>query len=126
MNFVITAYRNLAVERKLRVIVMGTTGLALILASAAILVYDQIAARVMMSNDIGVLSQIFSANSTAALSFDDRAAGEELLSTLRVKTHITDAFLLSADGRVFAAYHRAGIRTPAAPPAIFPDARRWF
>ena len=102
-----TRYRNLPVKHKLRLVIMVTVGAALMLACAAVLAYDQIAARDSMRNDLAVLAEIFSANSTAALSFNDRPAAEELLSTLSAKRHITAAFIHSADGKQFASYHRA-------------------
>src|SRR5512147_1716351 len=97
-----TRYRNLAVQQKLRLIVMATVSLALLLACAAVLAYDQIEARESMRNDLGVLADIFSANSSAALSFNDGPAAEELLSTLQAKAHVVSAFLYAADGKLFA------------------------
>ena len=101
-----TRYRNLAVKHKLRLIIMATVSVALLLACAAVLAYDQIAARDSMRNDLGVLAEIFGANSSAALSFNDRPAAEELLSTLKAKQHVVAAFLYAADGKLFATYYR--------------------
>src|SRR5690349_8232182 len=95
-----TRYRNLPIKHKLRLVIMVTVGCALMLACGAILIYDQIAARESMRNDLDVLAEIFSANSTAALTFNDRPAAEELLSTLKAKRHITAAFLYGSDGTV--------------------------
>ena len=119
-----TRYRNLPIKHKLRLLIMATVSCALMLACAAVLVYDQITARESMRNDLDVLAEIFSANSTAALSFNDRAAAEELLSTLQAKQHITSAFLYQSDGTVFARYRRPGAAgRPVTPPPID---RTWF
>ena len=61
-----------------------------------------------MRHDLEVLADIFSANSTAALTFNDPYAAQgRLLATLHAKQHITAAaFLYSADGKVFANYRR--------------------
>ena len=120
-----TRYRNLSIKHKLRLLIMATVSCALILACAALLVYDQVAARESMRNDLDVLAEIFSANSTAAISFNDGPAAEELLSTLQAKQHITFAALFRPDGTVFARYRRDGspagrVMTP--PPAD----RTWF
>ena len=117
-------YRNLPIKHKLRLVIMATVSCALMLACAAVVVYDQIAARESMRNDLDVLAEIFSANSTAALSFNDRPAAEELLSTLRAKQHITSAFLYRADGTAFASYHRPG----ASGEMVLPSSgdRTWF
>jgi signal transduction histidine kinase/CheY-like chemotaxis protein len=53
-----------------------------------------------------VLADIFSANSTAALTFSDSQAAGELLATLHLNQHITAAFLYSADGKPMATYRR--------------------
>ncbi len=113
-----TRYRNLPVKHKLRLVIMLTVMCALMLACAAVLFYDQIAARESMRNDLDVLAEIFSANSTAALSFNDRPAAEELLATLEAKHHITSAFLYQPDGKVFAGYLRKGAAARVAPPQI--------
>jgi Periplasmic sensor domain len=56
------------------------------------------------------------ANSTAALSFGDQNAAEELLSSLRAKPHLRVAFIYSADGNLFAAYRRVGVPKSSAVP----------
>jgi hypothetical protein len=120
-----TRYRNLSIKHKLRLLIMATVSCALMLACTALLVYDQIAARESMRNDLDVLAEIFSANSTAALSFNDSQTAEELLSALQAKQHVVFASLFRPDGTVFAKYHRQG--TPAGqimtPP---PVDRTWF
>ena len=118
-------YRNLSIKHKLRLLIMATVSCALMLACAALLVYDQIAARGSMRNDLNVLAEIFSANSTAALSFNDGPAAEELLSTLEAKQHVTFAALFRPDGTVFAKYRREGVdaRQVLLPP---PVDRTWF
>jgi two-component system, sensor histidine kinase and response regulator len=112
-----TRYRKLPIKYKLRMVIMFTVIAALILACTAVLVYDQLAARDSMLNDLGVLADIFSSNSTAALSFKDLPAANELLSTLVVKHHIVTAIIYSADGKPFASYHRA--REPIRTPVLF-------
>jgi hypothetical protein len=55
---------------------MATVSCAPMLLVPQFCVYDQIAARASMRNDLDVLAEIFSANSTAALSFNDGPAAE--------------------------------------------------
>jgi signal transduction histidine kinase/DNA-binding response OmpR family regulator len=110
-----SAYRNLNVRLKLRLIVMATVTAALLCACAAVIVYDRMAARESMRNDLEVMAEMLGANSTAALSFEDSRVGEEILSTLRVKRQIVAARLLTAGGRSLAAYRRV-----SAPPSAMP------
>ncbi|MDP9113340.1 MAG: ATP-binding protein [Acidobacteriota bacterium] len=99
-------YRNLPVAKKVLLAGMLVGLIATVLGSAWLLVDEQIQARAAMHNDVEVLADIFSANSTAALTFNDATAAKELLATLHAKQHITAAFLYSADGKPFASYRR--------------------
>ncbi len=114
-------YRNLPVAKKLQwaSMIVGIT--AMLLASGSLLVDDQIQGRDRMGRDLGVLADIVSANSTAALTFNDPYAARELLATLQAKQHITAAFLYSADGKVFATYRRESGLKGAAAPALRKD-----
>ncbi len=106
-----SSYLNLSVKYKLNLLIGATVTSALILACSTVLVYDQMAARDSLRNDLGMVAEIFSANSTAALSFNDASAAEELLTTLRVKRNVVAGFLYTADGKLFAAYRRQqGVR----------------
>jgi len=107
-------YRNLPIRHKLRLIIMSAVTAALVFASAVVLGYDQLSLREEMRNDLSVLAEIFGANNTAALTFGDQRAAEELLAGLRVKRHIAAAFIYDAKGKPFAAYRRAD--TPASSP----------
>jgi hypothetical protein len=79
---------------------------AMLAASGSLLIDEQIVGREALRRDLGVLADIFSANSTAALTFNDAEAARELLATLHLNQHITAAFLYSADGKPIAAYRR--------------------
>ena len=87
--------------------------------------YDQIAARREMRSDLDVLAEIVGSNSTAAVTFGDRRAAEELLSGLKAKKHIVTAVIYSDDGKPFASYRRdAGAADPRCP--CFEPARSRF
>src|SRR5260370_25623527 len=118
-------YRNLPVKHKLRLLIGPAVSSALILAFAAVLVYDQLAARDALRNDLGILTEIFSANSTATLTFNDASAADELLATLRVKRHVVAAFLYTANGTLFARYDRAREPRRLSPPVLADDSSRF-
>jgi hypothetical protein len=77
---IIAPYRNLAVRHKLTLIILFAWLAALIPASVAVVIYDQIAARREMRSDLEVIAEIVGSNSTAALTFGDGRAASELLS----------------------------------------------
>ena len=117
-------YRNLDVKRKLRYLIMFTVAAALVLASAAILAYDWYAGAEQLREDLKTEAKVFASNSTAALTFGDQKAAEEMLSALMVKPHIITAVLYDAGGKRFASYHRLGSPDTVAPP-MRPDVV-WF
>jgi signal transduction histidine kinase/DNA-binding response OmpR family regulator len=119
-------YRNLAVRHKLRLIIMFAVMVALSVASVAVLLYDQVTLRQDMRSDLHALAAIIASNSTAALSFGDQRAAEELLAGLRAKPSIIEAYLYQPTGKAFAGYREGGAgskRTMA--PAVEADASRF-
>ncbi|MGA2114317.1 MAG: response regulator [Bryobacteraceae bacterium] len=119
-----TRYRNLRVKHKLWLIIMFTVSVALLLACGAVLTYDQVATREATRDDLEVLAEIVGSNSTAALTFGDQRAAEELLGGLKAKRHIVAAFVYSADGKPFASYQAEAARKLSAPP-LKPDGSRF-
>ncbi len=117
-------YRNLPVRLKLRLIVMGIVTTALLVACSVIVAYDQIEARRSMRSELVVAADIFAANSTAALTFDDARAARELLSSLKANQHIIDAAIFAEGGGVFAEYRRQS--EPLNPPAKWRADGSWF
>ncbi|HXJ39059.1 MAG TPA: response regulator [Bryobacteraceae bacterium] len=110
-------YRNLTIKGKLRLIIMATAGVALMMACAALLTYDQLAFRDSMRSDIGVLAEIVGSNSTAALSFSDSNDAAAILAGLKANRSITRAYFYSATGAPFAEYERSvNSRIGTAPP----------
>src|ERR1039457_6880399 len=107
-------YRNLSIKQKLRLIVVSTLSLALLLASAAVLTYEQVASRAGLQSDLQALAEVVGSNSTVALTFRDQMAGEEILGGLKAKRHIAAAFLFLSDGQLLSAY-RAPSNPPLAP-----------
>jgi signal transduction histidine kinase/CheY-like chemotaxis protein len=85
---------------------MGTVCIALLLACVAVLLYDHIILYETAENDLGILTEILAANTSAALTFDDPRTAKELLSGLKARRSVEFAVIYSADGRVFASYNR--------------------
>jgi hypothetical protein len=75
-------YKNLSINVKLILLVLASSGTALLLA-LAVLVFNYITLiRESKIQQLSALANVLGANSTAALSFDDPAAARELLSSL--------------------------------------------
>jgi signal transduction histidine kinase/CheY-like chemotaxis protein len=78
-----------------------------------------------MRNELEVLAQMFGSNSTAAISFGDGKAAEELLSGLRAKQPIVAAYLYGANGQPFAAYRRGLTARLESAPGVEPEGSRF-
>src|SRR6185312_6369974 len=98
--------RNLPIRRKLTVIMMLTSGLALLLACGAFVIHEQLAFRQTMVDDVVTTAKMVGDNNSAAVSFNDPASAEKTMKSLVVHTHIESAAIYDADGKVFATYQR--------------------
>ena len=118
-------YQNLPVNRKLHLIIMGTVCTALMLACAAVLIYFHAVLHKTMENDLAILTEIFASNTSAALTFDDPRAAQELLSGLKARRSIVFAAIYSANAKVFATYSRDQKRRESLLPRL-QTSSRWF
>jgi signal transduction histidine kinase/DNA-binding response OmpR family regulator len=107
--------RNLSIRRKLMLIIMATSGIALLLACAAVVAHDLLTLREQMVRDLSVRAELIGANSTAALLFDDQQAARETLAALKGQPHIISACIYTRDGRTFASFLRAGASDASLP-----------
>jgi PAS domain S-box-containing protein len=110
--------RNVPIKRKLTIITMVTTTLALTLACVAFTIYDQVIVRRDLVRDLSSTAEMIGFNSASALSFDDPASAGETLESLAAHPHVIAACVYGRDGRVFATYRRPGADAdpfPAAP-----------
>jgi signal transduction histidine kinase len=96
--------RNVPIRRKLMLIALLTTGGALLLAGAALILFNIVRFRNEMVVDLTSLADVVARNSTAVLSFSDPAAGAETLRSLRARKPIVAAALYDGDGKLFARY----------------------
>src|SRR6185436_1922594 len=112
--------RDVPIRRKLVLIIMLTTGGALLLAGVGLLTLDFFRFRREMVTDLRTLADIIAQNSTAALSFEDAAAAQETLAALGAKRSVLAAALYGQKGELFARWARRG-RTPGFPARPGPD-----
>src|SRR6186713_1906488 len=98
--------RDLSLKRKVMLIVMLTSSVALLLASAGFLAYDLSVFRARMSQDLSVQAEIIGVNSAASLETRNREATSAILGALHAKDEIVAAAFYSADGQLFTYYQR--------------------
>lgn len=121
-----TLLRRLSVRGKLIVVIMSVTMTALLLASAAFVVYDVTTYRTSLQEELRVLAQMTGDNCAAALQFDDAAGAADVLATFRNRPSIISADVFKADSSLFAAYdHPDRHRTRASNDSLPPPGVHW-
>jgi len=118
-----TPLRDLPVRRKLVLILMLSTGVALLIANFALVGLDLLLFRRDLVRDLETLAAVVAENSTAALTFNDAKAAGETLAALRGRPAVAAAALYDAAGRPFARYLKAGGRGSVPPAAPAPGHR---
>ena len=102
-------FRDVSIQRKLTLLTLITSSVALTLAGVAYVAYDLFTFRQAMERDLLILAQIVGSNSTAALAFDDPKAGEATLASLSAQPRIVAGCLYGKDGKMFATYRRDNV-----------------
>ncbi len=98
---------NLSISAKLTWMNIAVTGVALIVAAIAFLVYDQGNARTELLENLSTQAQMIASNSISALDFNDPQSAHATLAALAASKNIEGAGLLTPDGRLFAEYWRS-------------------
>src|SRR3954453_4461765 len=113
-------FSNLSIKRKLIVLAMFSSGMALVVACSLFLVFDVMLCREEMIKSLRMHAAIVGQNSMAALSFNDGNDARQTLTSLRADPHVVDACIFGTDGKVFATYsHKEGVEAvvPSAVPS---------
>ena len=109
-------FQDLSIKRKLILMTMLTSSIALLLSSASFLIYDLISFRNLLTHDLATQAQIIGYNSAAAMAFKDEPAATATLSALTAKGDIVSAALYSPNGQMFAHYFREKQTLPSVVP----------
>ncbi len=99
---------NSSFRSKILLYAACTSGSALLLACAGVVVIEWHDGQEMLPRTVSSQGDVIAANVTAAVTFDDRKAAEEILSGLSADLNIVAAEVKRNDGEVFAEYIREG------------------
>ena len=99
-------------RRKLAAVVLVTTLVALLVSTAALLVFDVLSMRQSQVEQFDALAETVGQNSNAALFFGDRQAGQAMLLSFAHEESIKAAALYDREGKLFATYVQAGAAAP--------------
>ena len=114
--------RNLPIKRKLNLISVLSSGVAILGASAAFVIYEQMAFRQESIATTQTLARMVAIDTASALSFADVPAAEQTLRSLSAVPRIVAARVYDAEGRPFASFQRSATESvpwvPAQPPGF--------
>lgn len=114
-------FASLPIHRKLVVMVLGVSTVAVAAAVAGLLAFDLVRFRESAIDEARGLADVLAANSAAAIVFDDRQAARQILDSVQLQPAISRACVYRADATLLASYSRAQLRCPVSPVA----ARGW-
>jgi signal transduction histidine kinase/ActR/RegA family two-component response regulator len=93
-----------SLRRKLMIVVLSTTCVALLLSATALLIYELRSYQNSWIADMNTQARIIASASGPALTFDDPKAAAENLALLQLRPQIAAAAVYRADGQLFASY----------------------
>ena len=114
------AFKDYSIRRKLTLVTVFVSSLALLVACGAFTAYEAVSARSDTAARVSSIAEVIASQSGAALAFSDRRAGRETLDALRGQDEVTSACLYSKDGKVFVSHRRESSGAAAALPSAKP------
>src|ERR1041385_6549451 len=98
--------QDISIQRKQMVIIMLTSGIALLLACIGFVTSEMINFRRELTEEMSTIAQVVGNNCTAALDFNEPKSAEESLKALRAETTVVAACVYDRQGKEFAVYRR--------------------
>jgi signal transduction histidine kinase/CheY-like chemotaxis protein len=115
------SFRDLPIRRKLALLILTSSVLAVILACMGFAVYERQNFRTNTGNELRALADTLGANTAASLAFNDRKTAREMLGALRADHNVLGACLYDIHGNIFADYRRAGLESEFTMPSLRGD-----
>src|SRR5882724_1693082 len=112
------ATNSTPIRRTLMSMVMLTSGVVLLLSTAASFAYEFLSYRQSAAHTLAMLGDVIANNSTAALAFSNADDAASILAALKAEPHIVAAALYDKQGELFATYEQssdASLSTSRAP-----------
>ena len=117
--------RKLSLRRKLTLVIMINTFVALCVAGIAFAEYGVYRFKELRLEDLNALANILGTNSTAPLAFKDPNSAQDILRALAAKPHILSAAIYDRDGNPFAVYHQGRSHAQDSAPPVESDSSRF-
>src|SRR5580692_1748875 len=110
--------RKISLRRKLTLVIMINTGVALCAGGVAFAEYGVYRLKEPRLDDLNALANILGTNSTAPLAFKDPNSAQDILRALSAKPHILSAVIYDRDGKPFAVYHHGESKDEFSAPPV--------
>ncbi len=110
--------KNLPIRRKLALLLLSSTVMALALACAGFTIYERADFRATAASELATLADTLGANTAASLAFEDQKTAEQMLGALKAEHDVVAACLYDEQGHIFAVYRRADVRSSVKLPAL--------
>ncbi len=114
-----------SIRRKVSVLVLTMTALALLLTAAASLTYEAYGYRKAGAQELRALAEIIAYNTAPNVAFQDAGPAVQILESLKAHGHITRARVHLASGEILASYPAVDPNAPLLPASAVED-RMWF
>ena len=114
---------DIPIRRKLMLITVLASAVALLLAGSIIVGYEIYTYRAQKLQETTVQAEMLAASVTASLEFNDPKAAQEYLNPLRTNPDFAAAAIYGQEGKLFASYLRAGAPSNTPPRAQEPGQR---
>ncbi len=101
-------FRDLPIRRKLALMTLASSVIALVFAAGGIFTWDVIQYRREIARDLTAQARTIGENSTASITFEDPRSAGETLAVLEIHPNVEYACMFRADGSLFATYFRDG------------------
>src|SRR5580704_15038093 len=116
---------KLSLRRKLTLVIMINTVVALCVAGTGFAEYGVYRFKELRLEDLNALANILGTNSTAPLTFKDPNSAQDILRALAAKPHILSAVIYDRDGKPFALYHHGESKDEFSAPPVESDSSRF-
>ncbi len=114
-------FRDLPIRRKLALLILTASVLAVILACVGFAIYERQRFHTDIADELATLADTLGANTAASLAFNDPKTAREMLAALRTEHHVLGACLYDIHGHIFAEYRRADLESAFKMPSSAPD-----
>jgi signal transduction histidine kinase/DNA-binding response OmpR family regulator len=104
-------FKSLPIKLKLMLIIMTTSLVVLLIASASFILHERVRMKGDIIRDLTLMASLIADRSTAALVFHDDKVATETLLALRINHSIVAASIYDENGKIFAQYNSKEERT---------------